>query len=234
MSVTKEFREHRGHPYSNWQLDVACGDTRRGYEDWAEDRREQAKNEGKGICLVCGNFVEKQESCDSALCTQEPHHLTSLARKITSYWYVTRENRSERGEVLSTFQLRTAWKEGQVIKTFLEKVYDSPGSGWCRTDDYLTNFSDQVCRKCTMPFSEGGDGYDGMCPSCADQDSLRTFTVRWAKTYVHSGVEEVRAIDEGEAKEAVAKKIGDLEGSSQYLPDQDVVEAHEKDESESN
>lgn len=28
---------------------------------------------------------------------------------------------------------------------------------------------DDVCRCCGDPYSSGGDGYDGMCPTCADK-----------------------------------------------------------------
>jgi len=53
----------------------------------------------------------------------------------------------------------------------------------------------------------------------------KIFRVDWSKTYYASGVEEVEAETDEEAEEIVRAKIGDLEGSMQYDPNEDYVES---------
>jgi len=30
--------------------------------------------------------------------------------------------------------------------------------------------ADLICRECGEQYDDGGDGYDGLCPSCADKE----------------------------------------------------------------
>ena len=48
--------------------------------------------------------------------------------------------------------------------------------------------------------------------------------VHWSKTYYASGTEIVEAEDGHEAENIVREKLGDLEGSMQYDPNEDYVE----------
>lgn len=57
------------------------------------------------------------------------------------------------------------------------------------------------------------------------EGELPLWNVMWSKTYIASGVEQVRASTAESAEEQVAERLGDLEGSQQYDPDQDTVEA---------
>ena len=56
------------------------------------------------------------------------------------------------------------------------------------------------------------------------------YNVQWSKTYIISNVIEVDAKSEKEAEKKVLEMIGDLEGSMQYDPDQDYVEAYKSEE----
>lgn len=53
----------------------------------------------------------------------------------------------------------------------------------------------------------------------------KQFDVRWCKTYNSTGVERVTAATAEEAEQLVSDRIGDLEGSMQYEPDWNEVEA---------
>ena len=48
--------------------------------------------------------------------------------------------------------------------------------------------------------------------------------VHWSKTYYNSGTEIVEAETRDEAESIVREKIGGLEGSMQYDPNEDYVE----------
>ena len=54
---------------------------------------------------------------------------------------------------------------------------------------------------------------------------MRKYEVSWSKTYYVSGTEIVEAEDGDEAEAIVREKIGSLEGSMQYDPNEDYVEA---------
>ena len=53
------------------------------------------------------------------------------------------------------------------------------------------------------------------------------YDVQWSKTYYISNVIEVNAKSIEEAEKKVLDMIGDLEGSMQYDPNEDYVEAFE-------
>ncbi len=55
---------------------------------------------------------------------------------------------------------------------------------------------------------------------------MRKYEVSWSKTYYVSGTEIVEAEDGDEAETIVREKIADLEGSLQWNPDEDYVEAY--------
>lgn len=61
-------------------------------------------------------------------------------------------------------------------------------------------------------------------------DGPRTWVCHWSKTYHASGTVELQAHTEEEAVAKIRERIGDLEGSMQYDPDKDEVEAYEKKE----
>ena len=52
------------------------------------------------------------------------------------------------------------------------------------------------------------------------------YKVYWAKTYTVSGTVEVEADSFKDAEFAVSMEIGDYEGSMEYKPDLDMVEAY--------
>ncbi len=52
-----------------------------------------------------------------------------------------------------------------------------------------------------------------------------TYKVHWTKTYYRSGVEEVKASSAKEAEDIVDNIIGNLEGSMQYDPDKNTIDA---------
>ena len=54
---------------------------------------------------------------------------------------------------------------------------------------------------------------------------MRQYSVDWAKTYVASGTVIVAAFNKEDAEQMVLEKIGDLQGSMQYDPNEDYVEA---------
>lgn len=54
---------------------------------------------------------------------------------------------------------------------------------------------------------------------------LRDWDVHWSKTYHATGTEHVKAATREEARKRIRERIGDLEGSLQYDPDRDTVEA---------
>ncbi len=54
---------------------------------------------------------------------------------------------------------------------------------------------------------------------------MRKYEVSWSKTYYNSGTEIVEAESTEEAETIVREKIGSLEGSMQYDPNEDYVEA---------
>ena len=55
----------------------------------------------------------------------------------------------------------------------------------------------------------------------------KTYLVEWSKAYYTSGDEFIKASSAEEAEEILLDKIGDLEGSLQYNPADDYVEASE-------
>lgn len=57
------------------------------------------------------------------------------------------------------------------------------------------------------------------------------YTVNWSKAYHASGFVEIEAKSKEEAKEIVLDSMGDYEGSMQYDPDKDCVEASKVDNS---
>jgi len=56
---------------------------------------------------------------------------------------------------------------------------------------------------------------------------MKKFAVTWSKVYVAHGEEVVEADSRVDAEEMVENKIGNLEGSMQYKPDGNYVEAFE-------
>lgn len=56
----------------------------------------------------------------------------------------------------------------------------------------------------------------------------REFEVHWSKIYVASGVKTVTARTAEIAEYLVDEMLGDLEGSMNYVPEEDKVEAHPK------
>ena len=60
---------------------------------------------------------------------------------------------------------------------------------------------------------------------------MNRYLVTWSKTYYAHGEEVVTAKSEVDAQEIIEDKIGDLEGSMQYDPNENYVEAFELKES---
>jgi hypothetical protein len=58
------------------------------------------------------------------------------------------------------------------------------------------------------------------------------FDVDWSKTYYVQGQVTVEAHSAKEAEDIVYDKLGDFEGTMQYNPDDDYVEAYEHEEDE--
>ena len=56
---------------------------------------------------------------------------------------------------------------------------------------------------------------------------MKKYSVSWTKVYYSHGEEVVYAEDRVGAEKIVEDKIGDLEGSMQYVPDDNYVEAFE-------
>ena len=56
---------------------------------------------------------------------------------------------------------------------------------------------------------------------------MKKYAVTWSKTYYAHGEEVVTAKSETDAQEIIENKIGDLEGSMQWNPDETYVEAME-------
>ena len=56
---------------------------------------------------------------------------------------------------------------------------------------------------------------------------MKKYSVTWTKLYYSYGEEIVYAHDRVGAEKIVEDKIGDLEGSMQYISDEDYVEAFE-------
>ena len=57
------------------------------------------------------------------------------------------------------------------------------------------------------------------------------YTVSWGKTYYASGLVEIEANSSEDAENIVRDRMGDCEGSMQYDPDKDCVEASKVDNS---
>jgi hypothetical protein len=55
---------------------------------------------------------------------------------------------------------------------------------------------------------------------------MNNYSVYWSKTYTASGIVELEAPSLKDAEFAVSMDIGDYEGSMQYNPDLDMVEAY--------
>ena len=53
------------------------------------------------------------------------------------------------------------------------------------------------------------------------------YKVFWSKTYYMNGTEEIEADTPEEAIKKMDKLIGDLEGSMQYYPDDNIIEVEE-------
>lgn len=62
-----------GHPLEDWKYEVQNDEIRLGYHEWVEQREQGARDDGKVICLHCGNAFTKEEGCDSAFCTTRRH-----------------------------------------------------------------------------------------------------------------------------------------------------------------
>jgi len=58
-------------------------------------------------------------------------------------------------------------------------------------------------------------------------NKIKKYAVSWSKTYYASGEKIIEAKGEEEAQEMVREIIGNLEGSMQYDPNEDYVEAFE-------
>tara|TARA_R110000851_G_scaffold10028_1_gene36683 strand:+ start:497 stop:904 length:408 start_codon:yes stop_codon:yes gene_type:complete len=56
---------------------------------------------------------------------------------------------------------------------------------------------------------------------------MKKYKVSWSKTYYASGEVEVEATSKMDAELKVEEKIGDYEGSMQYNPDEDYIDAVE-------
>ena len=56
---------------------------------------------------------------------------------------------------------------------------------------------------------------------------MKRFEVHWSKTYVTTGIEEIEAESAIEAEQEISDRIGNLEGSMDYLGDKDTIEAIE-------
>ena len=57
---------------------------------------------------------------------------------------------------------------------------------------------------------------------------MKKYRVEWSKTYRRNGEEIVEAESEYEAEAIVRARLGDLEGSIQYDPEYDFVDAWEE------
>ena len=60
-----------------------------------------------------------------------------------------------------------------------------------------------------------------------DMTTKKKFAVTWAKNYCAHGEEVIEANSRVEAEEIMNERIGDLQGSMQYLPDDNYIEAFE-------
>ena len=56
---------------------------------------------------------------------------------------------------------------------------------------------------------------------------MKKFAVTWSKTYYAHGEEVIEANSRVEAEEMVEENIGDYEGSMQWIPEENTVEAFE-------
>ena len=56
---------------------------------------------------------------------------------------------------------------------------------------------------------------------------MNTYSIYWAKTYFRTGRLKIEAESEEDAYEKVDEMIGDLEGSLQYCPDENLIEINE-------
>ena len=57
---------------------------------------------------------------------------------------------------------------------------------------------------------------------------MKKYKVEWSKTYYTRGTETVEAESEFAAEDMVRNRMGDLEGSLQWNPDEDTAEAWEE------
>ncbi len=56
---------------------------------------------------------------------------------------------------------------------------------------------------------------------------MKKYAVTWSKTYYAHGEEVIEANSRVEAEEMIEENIGDYEGSMQWSPDENTVEAFE-------
>lgn len=56
---------------------------------------------------------------------------------------------------------------------------------------------------------------------------MKKYAVTWSKTYYAHGEEVIEANSRVEAEEVVEENIGDYEGSIQWYPDENIIEAFE-------
>lgn len=57
--------------------------------------------------------------------------------------------------------------------------------------------SDDKCRTCGEAYADGGDGYDGECPDCADKSYMNEIVTRSAPRWAWDLMDETLEIDAG-------------------------------------
>lgn len=66
----------------------------------------------------------------------------------------------------------------------------------------------EPCTKCGQPYVEGSDGWDGMCPTCADQSEPKTYNLTLGMSVRVYGTCDIEAASIEEALEIVRSKVG--------------------------
>lgn len=103
---------------------------------------------------------------------QEPEPVNPWKRySASARVFVTARNADDAAAIVSRYETPLAMLDLGAHNLCVYPAFDTPV---CDSDDAIVpehdDVTDQdVCRRCFLPYGSAGDGYDGLCPSCADE-----------------------------------------------------------------
>jgi carboxypeptidase C (cathepsin A) len=128
-------------PISDWQYQVANGDTQRGYADWLESQRcADDSTEGRDRCRMCDTILTSYEGDVCQACERNPQG-----------WHVSQPMRLNMVVHLNTDDKQEVREEAYKVSEFLEKMLE------CRDG---AEFGNQLVTE----FSIEPDGYVSVEP----------------------------------------------------------------------